>query len=101
MKITLERFGGLAGVPARPLVVDTNSLAQPAAAELEALATHALQSVPSAPGARGTKPDSFAYELTVEDANGSRVLAFDYEHANDEVKRFVSALRAQAKPTPT
>ena len=97
MKLTLERFGGVAGMPAKPAVVDTAALASSEAAQLEALAKRALANQAGARAAAQAKPDAFAYELTIDDGGGSHVLAFDFEHAGDALKELVSAVRAHAK----
>jgi hypothetical protein len=100
MKITLERFGGVAGIPAKPVVVDTAALGSSEAAQLEALAKRALACKAGARSAAQAKPDAFAYELTIDDGAGSHVLAFDFESAADGVKELVTAVRTQAKRTP-
>jgi hypothetical protein len=101
MKLTLERFGGVAGMPAKPVVVDTAALASSEAARLEALAKRALACT-KAGGRRAAqaKPDAFAYELTIDDGGCSRVLAFDFDDATDAVKELVTAVRTQAKRAP-
>jgi hypothetical protein len=98
MKITLERFGGVTGMPAKPLVIDTATLASDEAAQLEALAKRALAG--SGRARNAAKPDAFAYELTVEDDGASHVIPFDFEQAGDPVKELVSAVRARAKRGP-
>ena len=103
MKLTLERFGGVAGMPAKPVVVDTTTLASSEAAQLEALARRALADQTGARSAAqaAPKPDAFAYELTIDDVGSSHVLAFDFERAADAVKELATAVRAHAKRTPS
>jgi hypothetical protein len=98
MKITLERFGGVTGVRPKPLVIDTAALASSEAAQLEALATHALAG--RARPRAAARPDAFTYELTIEDADASRAIPFDFEQADDALKALVSAVRAQVKRPP-
>jgi hypothetical protein len=101
MKLTLERFGGVAGLPARPLSVDTSAIPSADGAELEALATRAMSTALAADENAGAKRDSFSYQLTIEAAGESRVIAFDAtqtrSRSNDALRQLVSALRLRAK----
>lgn len=91
MRLTLERFGGIAGVPAKPLVVDSQSLAAPRAVQLEALAREVLRETQPDPV---QAPDSFGYELTIETEAERRVIAFDYAQASAALRELLTALRA-------
>ena len=89
MLLTLERFGGLAGVPAKPLVVDTAGLPEARAKLLERLA----QSVLDETSEHVPQPDAFGYELMIETEQGRRVISFDYTGASDALKQLIQALR--------
>jgi hypothetical protein len=90
MRLTLERFGGLAGVPAKPLVVDTAGLPEQRAKSLERLAESVLDERPR----QEPQPDAFGYELTIETEQGRRVIAFDHGSASDALAQLIKELRA-------
>ena len=92
MRLTLERFGGLRGVPARPLVVDTGGLPEPRAKLIEGLAASVLGE--SGASQHAPQPDAFGYELTIETGEGRRVISFDYANASDALKQLLKELRA-------
>lgn len=92
MRLTLERFGGLAGIPAKPLVVDTATLPEPRAQQLERLAACVLDEAGASQQA--PHPDAFGYELTIETDRARRVISFDYATASDALKQLIQALRA-------
>lgn len=71
MKVELRVHGGLAGIRRPPAVLDTERL-DPAAAERVRELVAALP--PPGPSARGA--DLMAYDVRVEDAAGSRTLAY-------------------------
>ena len=89
MRLTLERFGGLAGIPAKPLVVDTALLPEQRAKQLERLVEGLVDK-----SSQASRPDAFGYELTIEKDGARRVISFDYATASDALKQLVQALRA-------
>ncbi|HEX4352863.1 MAG TPA: protealysin inhibitor emfourin [Polyangiales bacterium] len=92
MKLTLERFGGVAGLPAKPLVIDTAQLDANERQRIEALAARALDA-PAADGGGRIQPDSFHYELTVDEQTRS----FEFTHASHVLRELVAALRKLAR----
>ena len=98
MRLTLERFGGIAGIPAKPLIVDTAALPSAQAAQLEALAERVLHESAPQQSRGANRPDAFAYELTIEAPQARRVIGFDYAQASAALRELVSAMRAAQTP---
>jgi hypothetical protein len=75
MKVTLTKHGGFAaGMFRPPSIVESSTLAEPDAAELDRL----IAAVKLAPVARGEEPgqarDAMSYTITIEDAAGETIV---------------------------
>jgi hypothetical protein len=99
MRLTLERFGGLAGLPAKPLILDTSTLPTAQAEQVELLAQRVLdeshagdEGKPPAKAA-APKPDSVSYELTIEASKKRKAIPFDNAHASEALRELVKAVR--------
>jgi hypothetical protein len=105
MKLTLERFGGIAAIRKPPLVVDTAKLSKSDAERIETLASQVLSArkpsvrarAPAPPPAPTATPDAVSYELAISADDAEHSLSFDHTTAGDTVQQLVAALRAAAK----
>lgn len=77
------------GVPAKPLVPDTAGCLSRARSCWNVWQRALDESSRQVP-----QPDAFSYELTVETAQGRRVIAFDDANASDALKQLTKELRA-------
>jgi hypothetical protein len=92
MRISLERSGGLMGVP-RVTTVDTKTLAANEAAQLHQLVEAAqLSQLPPQMTARGNQPDRFQYELILEDGGEPHRIAFSESAMPDSLRPLVDWL---------
>lgn len=94
MRLTLERFGGLAGLPAKPLILDTSTLPDAQAQHIESLAQRVLDEGIAPTKAAAPKPDAVSYELTIEASKKRKSIPFDNAHASDALRELVKAIRA-------
>jgi len=94
MRLTLERFGGIAALRAKPLILDTSDLPQAQADQLESLAQRVLDEG-AAPTKKATpKPDAMSYELTIEASKQRKAIAFDSAQASESLRELLKAMRA-------
>ncbi len=97
----LSRFGGLGGVRHPPLVVETETLPEAAAARLVELARRLPQSGEQAVFRKEpASPDAFGYELEITDAGQTSMISFDHRSAPPELSELVSELRVLARRSP-
>jgi hypothetical protein len=94
MRLTLERFGGLAGLPAKPLILDTVSLPEAQAQHIESLAQCVLDEGGAPPKTAAPKPDAVSYELTIEASKKRRAFPFDNANATEALRELVKAVRS-------
>ena len=93
MRLTLERFGGIAALPAKPLILDTSTLPEAQAKQLESLAQHVLDESPAPANKAAPKPDALSYELTIEASKKRKAIPFDNAHASESLRDLVKAMR--------
>ena len=99
MRLTLERFGGLAGLPAKPLILDTTTLPEAQAEHIESLAQRVLDEGTAPAKAAAPKPDAVSYELTIEASKKRKAIPFENAHASEALRELVKAVRsASTKP---
>lgn len=101
MRFTLIRSGGVAGISPPPLSVSTESLPTDEATRLRTLVDAAgfFELAPNL-GPADASPDSFGYELTVEEDVGSHrrnTVTFGAASAPPSLRELVSAVRAVAR----
>lgn len=100
MRLTLERFGGIAALPAKPLILDTSTLPQAEAEQLEKLAQHVLDERPAAAKkVAAPKPDAVSYELTIEAPKQRTAIPFDHPQASESLRELVKAMRGMGSRT--
>jgi len=100
VRFTLVRSGGFAGVSPPPLSVSTEALPPDEAARLRALVDAAgFFDLPADLGPADAAPDSFGYELTVEDDGAGRrhAVAFGATAAPPALRELMTAVRAAAR----
>ncbi|MET0676005.1 MAG: protealysin inhibitor emfourin [Bradyrhizobium sp.] len=73
MKISLAQHGGLVAIRRPPLVIDSATLDEAAAAELRALAGAAATA--AAPARNKRARDEMSYTITIEDSGKSETLS--------------------------
>ncbi len=98
MRLTLTRYGGIAGRSGPPVVVDTATVLPEQARRLAALVRAADLSPGSTEIAQDRDSrDTFGYELEVTYDDGQRrSIAFDHRSAPETVRALVGAIRALA-----
>jgi hypothetical protein len=94
MRLTLERFGGIAALPTKPLILDTSTLPAAQAQELESLAQRVLGEGVAPTTEAAPKPDAMSYELTIEAANRRQAFAFDNAQASPTLRELLKAMRS-------
>jgi hypothetical protein len=88
MKITLEQYGGLAGIRRR-FLLDTSALGE-AGGEVEGLA-RAVGAQPDAPGS--PHPDEIGYTLVIDGEGGTREVRATGTSSSPEFGRLVEHVR--------
>jgi hypothetical protein len=99
VRFVLSRFGGVAGIPGRPVTVDTSRLPRERAIRLEDLVIRSnFYDLPAELGSGQNNPDAFGYELSVtDDAGQSHQVAFDAAALSGPLGELVAALREAAR----
>jgi hypothetical protein len=94
VRIELRSSGGVAGVR-RTFAVDTATLPEREAAELEALAARVRPPAP-APPPRG--PDRLQYDLVIESEAGRRTGTLREEALDDDARALIARVRELGAP---
>jgi hypothetical protein len=94
LRIELTRSGGYAGLTTKLGELDTSTLPEPEARELEELVNRAdPQALAAAAPMRGKGADRFQYELTIEGPDGRHELVMSEDRIPDELRPLVDRLR--------
>ena len=95
MRFTLTRFGGFGGI-SRPLAsLDTREASEAQQTRLrQLLAQSNFWSLPAELPSDAAKPDSFSYELSVDDDGRQHSVSFTHASQSPELAALVSALKA-------
>lgn len=102
MRLTLTRYGGIAGKPRPPIVIDTSTIRADDAERLVELVRAANLKPGNTELAHDPKArDAFGYELEVTDDDGQkRSIAFDHRSAPEPIRAMVDAIRRVAMTPP-
>ena len=94
MVITLQRFGGVAGILRPPSVLDTGRCTPARCAELESLAHQAgFFELPAEILPDSATPDSFQYELSVKDGAKAHSVTTTESAAPETLRALLHAVR--------